>query len=158
MQLTEFLQGAVAGAVATIPMTLVMEGVAPFLPPQEHFALPPHLVTAQTAARFGLRRRPGQRTRSVLTDFAHVGYGAAVGAPYAPLAARLPVPPLLSGVAYGLAVWAASYSGLLPALRIIAPPAQQPSSRNMQLILSHIVWGATLGSVTTGLCAISQKR
>jgi uncharacterized membrane protein YagU involved in acid resistance len=141
----ELLKGAIAGGVATAPMTLAMEGMAQFLPQQEDFDLPPNKVTAQTASRAGIRERPNQETKSTLTYLAHFGYGAAAGALYAPVATRIPVPPLLSGVAYGLGVWAASYVGALPAMDIMGPPEQQPRSRNAQLILSHVVWGASLG-------------
>ncbi|HWS53323.1 MAG TPA: DUF1440 domain-containing protein, partial [Pyrinomonadaceae bacterium] len=81
----------------------------------------------------------------------HFGYGAACGALYGALAAERDVPPLAAGVGFGLAVWAGSYLGWLPAAGIISPATEHPPRRNALMIAAHVVWGATTGLVVAGL-------
>ncbi len=145
MFMSRLFKGAFAGLAATVPMTIAMEVKAYFLPQHEPYSLPPRKVMASIASRIGLWQRTDKREHTALTFLAHFGYGAAAGALYAPFAARFRPPALLSGITYGLMVWATSYMGWLPAMRIERLPGQQPRSRNVQLIGSHIIWGATLG-------------
>ena len=64
------------------------------------------------------------------------------------LAPCLPLGPIASGVGYGLAVWAGSYLGFLPALGLHPPATRESPGRNVMNIGAHLVWGATLGAVT----------
>jgi uncharacterized membrane protein YagU involved in acid resistance len=82
---------------------------------------------------------------------AHFGYGAATGALYAPLARALRPPAVPGGVAFGLAVWGASYLGLLPALGILRPATEHPPRRTALMIAAHVVWGAVLGLLVAQL-------
>ena len=45
---------------------------------------------------------------------------------------------------YGLGVWAMSYLGWIPAVRILTPAHRHPLRRNLLMIAAHIVWGLTL--------------
>ena len=56
------------------------------------------------------------------------------------------VPPPLAGACYGLAVWAGSYLGLLPALGVLKPATEHPVRRIALMIAAHLVWGAALGA------------
>ena len=47
---------------------------------------------------------------------------------------------------YGLAVWAGSYLGLLPALGIMSPATDHPLRRTALMIAAHLVWGSALGT------------
>lgn len=49
------------------------------------------------------------------------------------------------GVAFGLAVWAGSYLGMLPALGIRLPLRKSFRDDHVQLVAAHLVWGAALG-------------
>lgn len=77
---------------------------------------------------------------------AHVGYGVSAGTLYGAL-----VKPrwrgLITGVVYGLAIWAISYEGWVPALGIMPPPQKDKPSRALTLLLAHVVYGGTLGVV-----------
>ncbi len=145
MFVSRLFKGALAGCAATLAMTLAMAAMAWFRPQRERSVFPPYKVTARIASRIGLWQRTSKREHAVLALFAHFGYGVAAGALYAPLALRLRFPALLSGIAYGIVVWAAGYMGWLPTLGIVRPPPQQPGSQHVQLIVSHLIWGAVLG-------------
>lgn len=143
--------GAAVGVAATAPMTLAMELMHRSLPRHERHPLPPREITERVAAWAGVRHRLGESERAGLALAAHFGYGAAAGAAYAPLARGLPLPPAVEGAAYGLAVWAGSYLGLLPTLGIMSPATRHPRRRNALMIAAHLVWGAALGVVVDQL-------
>src|SRR5262249_39177796 len=82
-----------------------------------------------------------------LTVAAHFAYGAAAGAVYAQLAERMEFSPMACGALYGLAVWAGSYLGLLPAVGILRPATQHPARRAALMIAAHVVWGAATGAL-----------
>lgn len=142
------LKGAIAGTLATIPMTLVMSALFRRLPREQRYPLPPVLLTFRLA-----RTLPGapalegrQLTATALA--AHFAYGALTGAIY-PLFARTRLvqsAPLLMGPAYGLGVWAASYLGWIPAARLLAPATRHPARRNVLMGIAHVVWGAALAA------------
>ena len=143
-------KSALAGCAATVPMTLVMTALFQRLPPEERYALPPGEITAKLTEEARLENHVDQPTHEALTLASHFGYGAAAGAVYAPLANRLPLPPLLGGAVFGLALWAASYLGWLPAAGILRPAAEHPARRNALMIAAHVVWGGTLGLLLRG--------
>jgi hypothetical protein len=140
------LQGALAGLVATAPMTAVMLLLHRLLPGYERYPVEPYRITTRLARRVGLGRLlDDKEERVAATTVAHFGYGAAAGALFPPLAGRLPVPPVLAGAAYGLAVWVGSYLGLVPALGLLSPATRHPARRSGLMIAAHLVWGAVLG-------------
>jgi hypothetical protein len=142
---SEILDGALGGLAATLPMTVVMLAIHRVLPRPQRYPLEPQLLTEKTARRLGLGRRLGRQQRQTISMLAHFGFGAAAGAVFGPLALRLPLPPVLGGVLYGLGVWAASYAGWVPALGLLNPPDRRPEGRNLMMIAAHLVWGAALG-------------
>ena len=146
------VMGVLAGAAATVPMTVAMAALRWVFPQEGRRPSPPRQVTVRMARRAGADEVvDGEPEQSAATLVAHFGYGAATGALYGPLARRLPGPALLKGAAYGLAVWAASYQGWLPAAGIMPPATRQPPERNVTLILSHLVFGTALGAAMARL-------
>lgn len=139
------LRGALVGGLATLPMTATMAAVRGLLPGAAREPLTPYLVMQRIGTRLGLWQRAAQEDQLALTGAAHIGYGAAAGAFYAPIARRLQLPPVAGGIAYGLFVWIVSYQGWLPAVKILRPASQGPKPRQLQLISAHIVWGAGVG-------------
>jgi uncharacterized membrane protein YagU involved in acid resistance len=142
--------GALAGLAATAPMTLAMEAMHRYLPTGERYPLPPRLITEKVAEDVGVAGRLNEEEHRRGALIAHFAYGAAVGAIYAPLAKRTGLPPLVGGALYGLAVWAGSYLGLLPAAGILRPATEHPPRRTALMIAAHIVWGATTGALIGG--------
>lgn len=145
MAVRRLLRGAAAGLAATAPMSIAMELMYHYLPWWQRYSLPPGQITARLTRAVGLRRKTNRHEHNLLTFLGHFGYGTAAGAIYAPIAHMLKVPSLLGGVVYGLAVWFVSYVGWLPAFHILPPATKQPDKRNVLMITSHIVYGASLG-------------
>lgn len=114
-------------------MTAVMRRLHRNLPPASRYPLPPREIVDEA-----LHRAP-QSARPTLTTVSHFGYGAATGALFGLMAPRGGV---LTGCAYGVAVWAASYLGWIPAAGILRPATVHPSDRNALMITAHLVWGA----------------
>jgi hypothetical protein len=144
----ELAIGAAAGAAATVPMTWAMETLHRLLPPHERYPLPPREISDRVTEEAGVRQQMDEREQFWLALASHVGYGTAAGAVYAPLARACPGSSVVKGVAYGLAVWAGSYLGLLPALGILSPATRHPVRRTALMIAAHVVWGSALGVFT----------
>jgi len=142
------LQSAIAGCVATLPMTVWMLGAQQLLPEREQYPLPPENITANAAEKVGLDVvADDEHARQAVSTFNHFAYGAVVGAAYTPLR-NLPGPPVLKGVAFGLCVWLFSYLKLLPALHLLSSAKHHPMRRNWLMIIAHFIWGGTLAVMT----------
>lgn len=140
----EAIQGAIAGAAATGPMTVVMELGHAHLPRDQQYDLPPRQITRRVGKSFGLWQHATKVEKSAATLAAHFAYGSGAGALYGWVVPR-EHQNVWTGTAYGLSVWTGSYLGLIPALRILRPATQHPAERNTLMIAAHLVWGAVLG-------------
>jgi uncharacterized membrane protein YagU involved in acid resistance len=144
--MNRILLGALAGLAATAPMTLAMKLMHERLPREERYPLPPRQVTEGVAEKAGVVEHLDEDEREAATWVSHFAYGAASGALYGALSGvRVDSHPLLAGAGFGVAVWAGSYLGWLPAAGIIAPATEHPARRNALMIAAHVVWGATAG-------------
>ena len=151
--------GGIAGFVGTMAMTAAMRRLHRRLPAEERYPLTPREIVDSGSKQLGLPLA-GEVAKDVTTA-AHFAYGAACGAMiaamnpdpkkrtgaaagaiYGPLAQRVPLPPVVKGIAFGLVVWTVSYLGLLPALGILRPATEHPARRNLLMIGVHLVWGA----------------
>ena len=145
------LRGAAAGFAATVPMTIAMESLRAAMPAEQHRRMPPREVVdrtiQKTASTADERAALDRSDRIALTALAHFGFGAAAGAVYGaafgPRRASV-----LTGVLYGLAVWAGAYGVGLPSLGLHPAAAHDTDDRNQVLIVSHAVWGAVLGMLS----------
>jgi hypothetical protein len=152
--MNRILLGALAGLAATAPMTLAMKLMHEQLPREEQYPLPPRQVTEGVAEKAGVREQLDEDERQAATWVSHFAYGTACGALYGALSGeRADGRPLLAGVGFGLAVWAGSYLGWLPAAGIISPATEHPPRRNALMIAAHVVWGATTGAALARLSA-----
>ena len=144
--MNRILSGALAGLAATAPMTLAMKLMHEQLPRDEQYPLPPREITEEMAEKVGAVEHMGEAERVAATWASHFAYGAASGALYGALSGRgADARPALAGVGFGLAVWAGSYLGWLPAAGVLAPATKHPARRNALMIAAHVVWGATTG-------------
>lgn len=139
--------GVAAGFGATAPMTLAMIAMHRRLPAHERYPLPPRQITMNVAEKLGAKRHLDERERTGLTLLAHFGYGAFIGGLFGLIAPRQAARAIPAGIGYGLFVWAGSYLGLLPALRLLSPATEHPKERNGLMIVAHVVWGAAAGGL-----------
>jgi hypothetical protein len=135
-------QGISAGALATMPMTAVMIGA-------QHLGLlgkaPPAKITDAMLDKADVDAAPSERR--LLTAVSHFGFGAAAGALYSVLRPGRPslARGALEGIAFGTAVWGASYAGWVPALGIMPPPTQDRKDRQSTMVVAHWIFGAVVG-------------
>lgn len=144
-------KGAMAGLVATIPMSISMLIGWSLLPRREKYPLPPRLLTEEITERAGIEGRMSETELTSASVLSHFGYGALAGSTYAFLERKIPLASSLKGSVAGLLVWGLSYLGWVPALKILPPATEHPWRRNLIMILAHLVWGVTLGEVTQKL-------
>lgn len=142
---TDALAGAVAGLLATVPMTVAMEAMFRRLPRRERYALPPSQLTVRVIERGEGGRRLPRRPHTALTLAMHFAIGAAGGAAAGPFVRRLPLPRPLTGMVAGIGVWATGYLVSLPSLGIIRVTTKWPASRRRLMFVAHLVWGGALG-------------
>jgi putative membrane protein len=148
----DILCGAAAGCAATVPMTVVMEALRIALPAERHRRMPPREVIDRTIEKSVETTGEGADLdagdRAALTTVAHLAFGTAAGAVYgATIGSRSSS--VLTGIAYGLGVWAVAYGVGLPSLGLHPAAAEDTEERNEVLIASHVVWGAVLGLLST---------
>jgi len=141
-----FLHGAAAGFAATVPMTIVMEALRAWLPREQLRRMPPREIVDRTVEKTGEAPRVDEGDRILITTAAHLAFGAAAGGLYGALV-RSGGSSTLAGIGYGLTVWALAYGVGLPSLGLHPAAADDTKDRNEVLIVSHIVWGATLGAL-----------
>lgn len=130
--------GAVAGILATVPMSVVMAAgrAAGLL-----YRAPPEQIVDTLEETTGTRDDlPGPLVPASWIA-AHLGYGAGAGAIYALLAPFLPVGTTGRGLAFGAAVWAVSYLGVMPGLGLYPWPRDDSKRRMAVMILAHAVYG-----------------
>lgn len=140
--------GAVAGTVATVPMSAVMlaaqrAGLIRKQPPEEITEAALHTVGAH----------PPEPEEDRLTVLNHLLFGAAAGAVFGACHRVLPgtgrhVP---AGVVYGLTVWVTAYQGWVPRLGIMPPADEDQRGRPQSMAVAHVVFGAALAAVLTRL-------
>ena len=116
-----FAAGDRSGALDTPPPRKIIDRFLPQLPP-----------------------KPSDR----LALATHLGYGTVGGVAYEALVGRgdtvLPRR-LIGGVLYGLAVWAASYEGWVPAIGVLPKAHHDKPGRASTVLVAHLVYGASLG-------------
>jgi uncharacterized membrane protein YagU involved in acid resistance len=143
---TRMLRGALAGLIATAPMSMVMILLHHYLPQRQRYALPPRQIHDRVAAKSEVIRHIEEPEATTLVS--HFAYGATAGALYAGMVRQKPSASILAGIVFGLAVWAGSYQGWIPALQILPPATEQPLERNLLMVASHVVWGGVTGWLT----------
>src|ERR1051326_8280346 len=65
--------GALAGCIATVPMTCVMEALHRRLPQEERYPLPPRQIAMRVAEEVGVKEHPFEGERLGVTLLAHFG-------------------------------------------------------------------------------------
>ncbi len=140
--------GAVGGTVgAALMLPLFAAATRLGLLPQPP---PARVVDWAAAAAAGAAADPAAAPppgRGPVVVGSHLLYGAVAGAGYGVGRRALGLPGAVAGPAFGLAVWAASYAGWLPATGILPRPGRQPAGAAWTPVAAHLVYGLALGLV-----------
>jgi uncharacterized membrane protein YagU involved in acid resistance len=144
----DVLKGAIAGLIATIPMTISMLIGWRLLPQRERYPLPPREITGEVVERLGKADELSEAALMTATLLSHFAYGAVSGCTYAVIEQNFPLGTFLKGSLAGFILWVGSYLGWLLAVGILKPATHRPWRRNLLMILAHILWGVTLGEIT----------
>jgi putative membrane protein len=153
---SKLLHGALAGFVATAPMSVSMLIGWRLLPNREKYHLPPRLITEEITERVGIEDRMSENELIGLTVVSHFSYGALFGATYALFEHNLPMHTSMKGALAGVGLWMGSYLGWLPAMGILTPATRHPWRRNLLMIVAHAIWGVTMGELTRKLSATRE--
>lgn len=137
------LAGAIAGGIATIPMSTLM------LAAQRLGYLgdsPPRLMSAVALGAAG-KHDPGKLTEVAIATELHVSIGVVNGALFGVLTERagMRIHRGIQGTVFGTLVWALAYRGWMPMLKIMPPMEKDRPDRQVVMFLSHIVFGGVLG-------------
>jgi hypothetical protein len=136
--------GLGAGIGATLIMSLVMIAGERLGLLGQH---PPSKLSRRLLDR--VSPFPSSQETDAAGTLVHLGIGAGLGAGFAVLRRLVPLFRIPgAAVAYGLGVWATSYAGILPALRVMPMPARDRPGRPPVMIAAHVVFGAVLGLLT----------
>jgi hypothetical protein len=141
MEIKRVVAASAGGVLATVAMSgwmLAGQLVS------RHGEQPPKRLVRGVAGRAGIPTKRRGPATVLVTGAAHLGFGAAAGALYGALVPRSSVP---RGAAFGLAVWATSYAGWIPALGLLPPPHKDRPGRARTISSAHIVYGAALGAL-----------
>lgn len=133
-----WLRGAAAGLVATVPMTIAIVIAHRLLPARQQYPVPPRLITERW-----LDRDHSETGLQAWTLFNHFAFGALAGSLFSGFGLDKGKP-AVTGPAFGTTVWAVSYLGWVPALGLMPPATRQPAERNAMMIAAHLVWGLAL--------------
>lgn len=142
--------GALAGLVATVPMTGSMLALRRF-PGPEHRALPPENVAHGVREILDVNKDMDQTEKAAFNWIAHFGFGAAAGAVYSLVASQPKKHSIAKGMLFGVGIWTVSYSGWIPAAGILRFPTQESKRYVFLEVMAHLVWGGFLGALTPRL-------
>jgi uncharacterized membrane protein YagU involved in acid resistance len=150
-------RGALSGFLATVPMTLAMEGMRQRLPWYERYALPPRLITASLSWKTGAHRHLTTDQEAELAWCAHYLFGSSMGAVYSLITPHPTSHRFVRGALFGGCVWALSYQGWLPALDILPPATWHPTRRVMLMVVAHLIWGVALSEIDDYLRSLEER-
>ena len=140
------LRGALAGTLATLPMSAVMLAGDRFVGRQ-----PPEAIV-----RTALEAAPVDVPEAAVGPLAlatHLGFGAALGAVSALVPGRGPA----KGIALALVAYAASYEGWVPALGVLPPASRDRAGRPVVMVAAHVVYGGVLGVLEQRLGDVPRR-
>jgi uncharacterized membrane protein YagU involved in acid resistance len=77
----------------------------------------------------------------------HLAYGSLWGVLYGLIQGSYRLRPGRFGPLYGMVVYGVGPAFLVPAMKLMRPPQDEPLARTSKLILGHMVYGAVLAGV-----------
>ena len=111
--------------------------------------MPPEVVHDQVIERATEETDVAPPANAAVWTVSHLAYGAVCGALYEAIPGSLRPDRLVTGVLYGLIVWAVGYLGYLPALHLYPSVKRDSGTRSAIMIGAHILFGGTLAGLTS---------
>jgi putative membrane protein len=105
------------------------------------------IIIGRGMARQLCGHEPSRGATLWLGTFTHMGFGAAAGATYGLLSARMPAIRAGYGLPYGAAVWAVADEGAVPALGLSRRPQELSPGIHLYALAGHFVYATALESV-----------
>jgi hypothetical protein len=138
------IEPIVAGAIATIPMTLtiLIAKRAGFIGTPS-----PRQVSQEMAEEMAPLPEEGEPAFQPMWIAGHFAYGGLCGLIYAGMRQVLPGTVPVGGLVFGTGVWIVSYGGYLPALHLYPTPDKDSHARAGVMIVAHLVYGASLAAI-----------
>ena len=136
-------RGALAGLAGTALMTAAM------LPLKKASMSPgkvaPRQIADKLLNKLGLRDYLSPPAFEASWMALHFGYGTASGVAYALVQKAIGRErPVVEGLVFGTALWAAGYCGWLPLMGLYPPPTRLPRRKvAVELVGSHLVYGVS---------------
>lgn len=148
------VRGALAGAAATVAMSIIMVV-------SERIGLmgrhPPERIVERGMAVAD--EPPSPDTVDAMAGAAHLAFGTVGGAAFGLLMnSRASVTGQRLAIPWALIIWLVSYFGWIPALRILPPPTEDRPGRAWTLLFAHLVYGVTLGALWRWISSASATR
>ncbi len=144
-----------AGAAGGLAGGIVMSGAMVMA---EHFGLepmtPPVKVGRWASYHAGNRERLKEDVTVREEAFAETGHlvaSAALGAAFGALRGQVALPPVVSGLAFGLGLYAINYGALGPALTVTKKPWNVSPVQHAERAAIHAVFGMVIGLVANAL-------
>jgi hypothetical protein len=139
------ISGSLSGVVATAALTVLRKTLASAGIVGE--TAPEQVVKRLEELNLLEGWSPG--ARRALAVFAHVGYGAGIGAFFGALrrTAGDPDEEASVGAALGVVGWAANWAGVLPLTGVHKPPWRQHTLKVLLPVVDHAFYGAVWGLV-----------
>lgn len=136
----------VGGVLATVPMTLLMLAANRMIPAKKPDPLPPEEITKNLTEKTQAAALLSEPQKKRLSLVNHFLYGGLIATPVGWMVANTSARQAMNrGIGYGLLVWAGNYLGLLPTLNLYPSATREPARMNGIMIVSHLVWGGSLG-------------
>lgn len=138
-----FWKGLIAGVVAGIAATAAKSLAEKFYPPRTHGEPEPPEMLGERIAGHPL----DETERVIVAETIHWGFGATAGAFYGVLAEFYPAVTKKEGANFGLTLMALTHQGLLPAMSLSEPPAQQSRREQTSEAATHLIYGVVAEQV-----------
>lgn len=136
-------KGLLAGLIGGLVATAAKSFVERIYPPRPHGEPEPPAVLAEKIA--GHRLIGGEKTTT--EEAVHWGFGAMTGAAYGALAEYYPAATVKDGAGFGIALDSLTHGTALPAIGLLAEPAEQTLREKTSEIASHVVFGMVTETV-----------
>lgn len=109
---------------------------------------PPVEISDNVARRTWLLPDRSHKSFPLVWIGAHLSYGMVCATVYSLTRRFLPGSHSLAGLIFGLVVWAVSYLGYVPALRLYPWPADDSRPRQIVMVVAHALFGLTVAEAS----------